>query len=42
MNKIIEPEHGYYLEADKHLIIKAYLDSNRTKQSICSPCGKNC
>ncbi|WP_291906200.1 hypothetical protein [Chitinophaga sp. CB10] len=34
MKKIIKPENGYYLESDKHLIIKAYLNSNRTKQSI--------
>lgn len=34
MEKMVKPEHGYYLEADKHLIIKAYLSSNRTKQSI--------
>ncbi|MFY0254671.1 hypothetical protein ACDQ55_12030 [Chitinophaga sp. 30R24] len=34
MKKIIKPENGYYLETDKHLIIEAYLSSNRTKQSI--------
>ncbi|SEW52507.1 hypothetical protein [Chitinophaga arvensicola] len=34
MKHIVKPENGYYLESDKHLIIKAYLSSNRTKQSI--------
>ncbi|RFS20081.1 hypothetical protein DVR12_20390 [Chitinophaga silvatica] len=34
MMKIVKLREGYYQESDKHLIIQAFLSSNRTKQSI--------
>jgi len=34
MKKITRNESGFYSDSDKHLVIKAYLSSNLTKQAI--------